>query len=57
MPAVHLQENTKLISGHVAEKKAISLLVLNITEKEKKNKQKKKKKTRKKKTRANNILP
>ena len=26
MPAVHLQENTKLISGHVAEKKRLSLL-------------------------------
>ena len=32
MPAVHLQENTKLISGHVAEKKGYLYWVLNITE-------------------------
>ena len=32
MPAVHLQENSKLISGHVAEKKGYLYWVLNLTD-------------------------
>ena len=59
MPAVHLQENTKLISGHVAEKKGYLYWVLNITEN---GKRKPKwipthRKARGNKTWANNMLP
>ena len=32
MPAVHLQGNSKLISGHVAEKKGYLYWVLNLTD-------------------------
>lgn len=59
MSAVHLQENSKLISGHVAEKKGYLYWVLNITEN---GKRKPKwipthKKAKGNKTWANNMLP
>lgn len=60
MPAVHLQENSKLISGHVAEKKGYLYWVLNLTDENGKRKPKwipTHKKVKGNKTWANNMLP
>ena len=60
MPAVHLQENSKLISGHVAEKKGHLYWVLNLTDENGKRKPKwipTHKKVKGNKTWANNMLP
>ena len=60
MPAVHLQENIKLISGHVAEKKGYLYWVLNLTDENGKRKPKwipTHKKAKGNKTWANNMLP
>ena len=60
MPAVHLQENNKLISGHVAEKKGYLYWVLNLTDENGKRKPKwipTHKKAKGNKTWANNMLP
>lgn len=60
MPAVHLQENSKLISGHVAEKKGYLYWVLNLTDGNGKRKPKwipTHKKVKGNKTWANNMLP
>lgn len=60
MPAVHLQGNSKLISGHVAEKKGYLYWVLNLTDENGKRKPKwipTHKKVKGNKTWANNMLP
>ena len=60
MPAVHLQENSKLISGHVAEKKGYLYWVLNLTDENGKRKPKwipTHKKVKGNKTWAHNMLP
>lgn len=60
MPAVHLQKNNTLISGHVAEKKGYLYWVLNLTDENGKRKPKwipTHKKAKGNKTWANNMLP
>lgn len=60
MSAVHLQNNNKLISGHVAEKKGYLYWVLNLTDENGKRKPKwipTHKKVKGNKTWANNMLP
>lgn len=60
LTTIHLQENSKLISGHVAEKKGYLYWVLNLTDENGKRKPKwipTHKKVKGNKTWANNMLP